>query len=100
MKSNLFQKINFKDSKETVTYFKSIKADIVPRRGEELVEITSENIQNLIVEKVIYNLDKNEIDFANVFLRDIALENSDDKEELKKFLEDRGWTLSEEDDDL
>lgn len=98
MKSNLFQKINFKDVKETVTYFKSIKADIVPRRGEELVEITSENIQNLIVEKVIYNLDRNEIDFANVFLRDISLENSDDKEELKKFLEDRGWTLSEEDD--
>ncbi|MGL6113601.1 hypothetical protein [Cetobacterium sp. SF1] len=92
MQNNFFQNIIFKDTKEMISYFKIIQCPIVPRVSEELVEITENHIQNYKVEKIIYNLDIDKIDFVNVFFKDIHFENSKNKDDLIKFFAERGWS--------
>ncbi|WP_426711215.1 hypothetical protein [Cetobacterium sp. SF1] len=93
MQNNFFQTIIFDDTKETLSYFKIIECQFIPREKEELIEISDKHMQNYIVDKIIYNIDICKIDFVNIFLKDIHFKTSENKKILENFFHEKSWNL-------
>lgn len=92
MNANLYLRVSLKKSDNLSEFFKSVNFNVLPRIGEEIVEISENNMQYYKVEKIVHNLERYTSDFVNIFLKDICVDTLDEKEKIESILNGYDWT--------